>query len=103
MKNENTKIVVSGDICVNFVQRILYPQSDTGLNWEINLNMHSTVKPGEALLLSKFVSLSTGASVLSPQMEDIELIRPGECLSSTADLSFFLNLMIKKIMLKCTG
>jgi len=89
MKNENIKIVVSGDICVNFVQRILYPQSDTGLNWQINLNMHSTVKPGEALLLSEFVSLSTGASVLSPQMEDIELIRPGECLSSTAELELF--------------
>ncbi|HEY8888972.1 MAG TPA: Ryanodine receptor Ryr [Clostridium sp.] len=89
MENENVKIVVTGDICVNFVQRTIYPQNDTGLNWQINLNMHSTVKPGEALLLSKFVSLSTGASVLSPQMEDIELIRPGEFLSSTAELELF--------------
>ncbi|HEY8803725.1 MAG TPA: RyR domain-containing protein [Clostridium sp.] len=89
MENKNTKIVVSGDICVNLLQRITYPQSNTGLNWQTHLNMHSTLKPGQALLLSKLVSLATGASVLSPQMNDLELILPGEFLSSTSELELF--------------
>ena len=89
MNNKNMKIVVAGDICVNFVQRITYPQSNTGLNWQTHLNMHSNLKPGGALLLSKLVSLATGASVFSPQMNDIELIRPREFLSSTAEIELF--------------
>lgn len=32
MNNKNIKIVVTGDICINFVQRTIYPQSDKGLN-----------------------------------------------------------------------
>ncbi|MBW9149811.1 Ryanodine receptor Ryr [Clostridium sp. CM028] len=89
MENKNIKVVVSGDICVNLLQRITYPQNNTGLNWQTNLNMHSNLKPGQALLLSKLVSLATGASVLSPQMHDIELILPGEVLSASAELELF--------------
>jgi len=51
--------------------------------------MHIALKPGEALLLSKLVSLSTGASVISPQMPDSGLIKRGEFLSSTAELKLF--------------
>ncbi len=86
MENNNTKIVVSGDICVNLLQRITYPQSNTGFNWQTHLNMHSTLKAGEALLLAKLVSLATGASVLSPEIKDIELIPSGDFLRSTAEL-----------------
>ncbi|WP_435790609.1 Ryanodine receptor Ryr [Clostridium sp.] len=89
MQNKKTKIVVSGDICVNFLQRIVHPQNYTGLNWQTHLNMHSTIKPGESLLLSKLVSLATGASVLSPQMDDMKLKRLGEFLSSTAEVELF--------------
>ncbi|MBU3157699.1 Ryanodine receptor Ryr [Clostridium estertheticum] len=89
MNNKNIKIVVTGDICINFVQRITHPQSDIGLNWQTHLNMHTALKPGEALLLSKLVSLSTGASVISPQMPDLKLIKIGEFLSSTAELERF--------------
>jgi len=89
MKNQSIKIVVSGDICVNLVQRITYPLDNTGLSWQTHLNMHTILKPGEALLLSKLVSLATGVSVRSPQIHHIELIRPGEFLSSTAELELF--------------
>jgi hypothetical protein len=89
MENKNMKIVVSGDICVNLLQWTTYPQNNIGLNWKTHLNMHSTLKPGEALLLSNFVSLATGVTVLSPQMQDIELILPGEFLSSTSELELF--------------
>jgi hypothetical protein len=89
MENRDMKIVVSGDICMNFLQWITYPQSNKGLNWQTHLNIHSTLKPGEALLLSKLVALSTEAHVISPQIHNIELILPGEFLSSTAELEIF--------------
>lgn len=88
-ENKNIKIVVSGDICVNLLQRITYPQSNTGLNWQTHLNMHSTLKPGQALLLSKLILLATGATVISPQMYDMELLIAGGFLSSTAELEAF--------------
>lgn len=88
MENKDTKIVVSGDICVNLLQWITYPQNSSGLNWQTYSNMHSTLKNGEALLLSKFVSLATEASVFSPQLHNIELILPGEFLNSTLELGF---------------
>jgi hypothetical protein len=86
MENKKTKIVVSGDICVNSLQWITYPQNNMRLNWQTHLNMHSTIRNGEALLLSKLVALSTGESVLSPNLEDIELIIPREFLNSTLEL-----------------
>jgi len=89
MENKNIKIVVSGDICVNSLQWITYPQNNMGLNWQTHLNMHSTIRNGEALLLSKLVALSTGESVLSPNLEDIELIVPREFLNSTLELEVF--------------
>jgi hypothetical protein len=89
MKNKDNKIVVSGDICVNLLQWITYHKNNTGLNWQSYPNMHSTLKNGEGLLLSKFISLSTGASILSPQLHDIELILPGEFLNSTLELELF--------------
>jgi|GEM_PF-6074412 len=60
MENKYTKIVVSGDICVNLLQWTTYPQNNMGLNWQTHLNMHSTIRNGEALLLSKLIALSTG-------------------------------------------
>lgn len=89
MENKKLKIAISGDICVNLLQWITHPGNNMGLNWQNHLNMHSTLKNGEALLLSKFVSLATGASILSPQLHDIELILPGEFLNSTLELELF--------------
>lgn len=89
MENKDVKVVVSGDICINLLQWVTYPQDNTGLNWQTHLNMHSALKPGGALLLSKLVAMATEASVLSPQIHDIELILPGELLSSTVELELF--------------
>lgn len=89
MENKDIKIVVSGDICVNLLQWITHPQNNAGLNWQRYSNMHSTLKKGVGLLLSKFISLSTGASISSPQLHDIELILPGEFLNSTLELEPF--------------
>lgn len=89
MKNKNFKIVVSGDICINSLQWVTYPKSNNGLNWQNHLNMHNTLKAGEALLLSKLVELSTEASVFSPQIRDIEGVWQREFLSSTLELDVF--------------
>ncbi|AWK52579.1 Ryanodine receptor Ryr [Clostridium beijerinckii] len=89
MENKNMKIVVSGDICINMLQWVTYPMANSSLNWQTHLNMHSTLKPGEALLLSKLVALATGASIFSPQIRDIESIWQREFLSSTAELDIF--------------
>ncbi|OOP74300.1 Ryanodine receptor Ryr [Clostridium beijerinckii] len=89
MENINTKIVVTGDICINLLQWITSPLNTMGLNWQTHSNTHSTLKNGEALLLSKFVSLATGVSVISPQLEDIESILQGEFLKSTLELELF--------------
>ncbi|MDU1007182.1 RyR domain-containing protein [Clostridium butyricum] len=89
MKNKNFKIVVSGDICINALQWITYPKSTNGLNWQTHLNIHNTLRPGEALLLSKLVTLATEASVFSPYIRDIEGSWQREFLSSTAELDIF--------------
>ncbi|WP_027624968.1 RyR domain-containing protein [Clostridium lundense] len=89
MDNKNVKIVISGDICVNQLQWVTYPSINAGLNWQTHLNMHSIFSSGEALLLSKLVALSTGASVISPNTENMELTLSGEILRSTAELDLF--------------
>ena len=89
MENKDTKIVVSGDICVNLLQWTTYPQNNLGLNWQTHLNMNSTIRNGEALFLSKLIALSTGEPVLSPTLSDIQLILPGEFLNSTVELEIF--------------
>ncbi len=89
MKNKNYKIVVSGDICINVLQWVTYPKNTNGLNWQTHLNMHNTLRPGEALLLSKLIKISTEASVFSPYIRDIEGIWQREFLSSTAELDIF--------------
>ena len=89
MKNKNFKIVVSGDICINALQWVTQPKNNNGLNWQTHLNIHNTLKPGEALLLSELVTLSTEASVFSPQILDIEGVWQREFLSSTAEIDIF--------------
>ena len=59
----NFKIVVSGDICINSLYWITDPQNNKGLNWQNNLNMHSVLLPGEALLLAKFLTLAIGPCI----------------------------------------
>ncbi|MCC5908915.1 MAG: Ryanodine receptor Ryr [Clostridiaceae bacterium] len=91
MTNRNIKIVVTGDICINSLQWITYPQNTEGFNWETHLNVHNILKPGESLLLSELVALSTNACILAPKLQDIELTvsQVREFLRSTAELNLF--------------
>lgn len=92
MQCDDFKIVVSGDICINSLFWITDPQNNMGLNWQSNLNMHHAFFPGEALLLTEFVTLalgSMGACVLSPKIEDFESIILKEFLSASAEVDRF--------------
>ena len=74
--------------------------ANSSLNWQTHLNMHSTIRNGEALLLSKLIALSTSKSVLSPQLHDIESILPREFLNSTLELEIFPKSIIRVIKIK---
>lgn len=89
MENKDIKIVVTGDICINSLQWITYPQNSEGFNWQTHLNMQNVLKPGESLLLSELVSMSTGANVLAPKIQVDDLISSSEFLRSTAELNLF--------------
>ena len=89
MQGKSFKIAVSGDICINSLYWITDPQNNNGLNWQSNLNVHSVLMPGEALLLAELVSLATGAHILSPRIEDIESVSSKEFLKATAEVDLF--------------
>ena len=89
MQCSEFKIVVSGDICINSFYWITDPQNNKGLNWQNNLNMHSVLMPGEALLLTKFVALATGSCILSPEIEDLESVALKEFIRATAEIERF--------------
>nr|WP_092074168.1 RyR domain-containing protein [Dendrosporobacter quercicolus]NSL47709.1 Ryanodine receptor Ryr [Dendrosporobacter quercicolus DSM 1736]SDM79967.1 RyR domain-containing protein [Dendrosporobacter quercicolus] len=86
---ENLTIVVTGDICINRLLWITDPQNAKGLNWQTHENIHSALLPGEALLLTKLVALSTRAAILAPQITDMPDVSLTEFLSSTAELGLF--------------
>ncbi|WP_432408134.1 Ryanodine receptor Ryr [Wukongibacter sp. M2B1] len=89
MHNKKLKIVVTGDLCINCLQWITDPQSNKGLNWQTRFNMHTTLQPGGALLLSKLVALATENIILSPEIENIESISSNELLRSYVELKPF--------------
>ena len=89
MQCNKYKIAVSGDICINSLYWITDPQNNKGLNWQNNLNMHSVLNPGEALLLAKFLTLAIESEILSPQIEDFESIVLKEFISASAEVELF--------------
>ncbi|WP_378954797.1 RyR domain-containing protein [Pelosinus sp. sgz500959] len=96
MQCNNFKIVVSGDICINSLYWITDPQKNNGLNWQNNLNMHSILLPGEALLLTKLVTLATGSFVLSPEIQDLESVVLKEYIRAVAEVEPFPVFATKK-------
>lgn len=68
IKNQDPKIVVTGDICINTLMWSVFPQGHEGLTWENNTNLHSISKPGESLLLAEMTALATGKQIISPSI-----------------------------------
>ncbi|MBW2561636.1 MAG: Ryanodine receptor Ryr, partial [Deltaproteobacteria bacterium] len=88
MTPNTTKIIVTGDICIDWLHYPTKPK-DQGLNWELHPGTRMIAKPGGALLLADILDNSTDASVVSPQLENIENIPPEEVLHSNAELDLF--------------
>lgn len=89
MPDKKYSIVVSGDICINWLRWVTDPQHSTGFNWQTHVHMHHILQAGEALLLAQLVALATQAPVASPHIPDLELISVKEFLSSTIELELF--------------
>ncbi|HWR39627.1 MAG TPA: AAA family ATPase [Patescibacteria group bacterium] len=83
------KIVVSGDICINSLYWRTDSRNHNGLNWQTHLNVHSVSLPGEALLLSRLVSLATDLDVLSPQPPDFSSVAVSDFLQSFGEVALF--------------
>ncbi|AGK98424.1 RyR domain-containing protein [Clostridium pasteurianum] len=88
MDDKNIKIVVSGDICINLLQ--WKTNSCVGnLNWQSYPYVHSDLKPGEALLLSKLIASATNLPIISPEIDYSNRLFPEEMLHSTSELGLF--------------
>jgi hypothetical protein len=85
---KRVSITVAGDICIDWLRFPINPK-DSGRNWELHAGTRMIARPGGALLLSEFLRNSTGATVLSPELKNIEKIPPEEVLHSNVDLDFF--------------
>ena len=89
MKNENVKIVVSGDICIDMLQWKTQHKCTKGLKWQYYPYVHRVIKLADEMLLAKLVALSTGSQVLSPRIEYNENCINNDVLLSFAELELF--------------
>ncbi|MEA1894954.1 MAG: RyR domain-containing protein [Euryarchaeota archaeon] len=88
MESESPTIVVTGDVCIDWLQWPTKPE-DAGLNWKLYAGTRMTAKPGGALLLADFMRTATGITVFSPQLNKIDKIPPKVLLHSNAELELF--------------
>ena len=88
MERKSPTIVVTGDVCIDWLQWPTKPK-DAGLNWKLYAGTRMTAKPGGALLLADFMRTATGITVVSPQLENIDKIPPTVLLHSNAELELF--------------
>ena len=88
MPSKRVTITVAGDICID---RLQFPTraKDSGLNWELYPGTCLIAKPGGALLLTEFLQRSSGITVLSPKLDEIENISSEQIIQSNAELELF--------------
>jgi RyR domain. len=89
MDNMDIKIAVTGDVCVNLLQWSIEHKCTKNLSWKNYPNVVRAFKNGEALLLSKLVEMSTGISVIAPQLENMDGFIPNNMLTSSMELELF--------------
>ncbi|SHI03609.1 hypothetical protein [Clostridium grantii] len=85
MNSKKINIVVAGDICINSLQWRTINKDTNGFSWRNYPKYHNSLVIGGALLLSKFVALSTGQSIISADIKGSEL----EALRSTVEVKMF--------------
>lgn len=89
MEAENFNIVVSGDVCVNLLLWQITNEYINDLSWQHYPHLYDRLIEGEALLLAEFVSLSTGANVISPKIDYNDEHLPEGLLTSVMQLGLF--------------
>ena len=89
MQCNDFKIVVSGDICINSLYWITDLQNNNGLSWQNNLNLNSVLMPGEALLLTKLITLATESCILSPEIQYLDEVIVKEFITATVEVELF--------------
>lgn len=88
------KIVVAGDITVDWLQWTMKPRTETKngpslLNWQLYLGTRMVARPGGALMLAGMVQEATKAQVLAPELTSLENIPPEKNLHSNVLLGQF--------------
>ncbi|SEW43099.1 RyR domain-containing protein [[Clostridium] fimetarium] len=89
MDNKDVKIAVTGDVCINLMQWSIDRKCTRDLSWKNYPNVFRTFKDGEALLLSKLVEMSTGVSVIAPQIGSVDGYIQDKVLVSSTELELF--------------
>ena len=88
MENCTPKIVVAGDVCIDWL-RWRVAASDAGLNWQMYDGTAWAALPGGALLLAQMLRRMGDVEVAAPQLADLRAIPPEDVLHSLADLELF--------------
>jgi hypothetical protein len=86
------KIVVTGDVAVDWFEVAAPPKQSSSteggyeFNWETHPTIHRFARPGGALLLAKLVRSATQATILAPELADIEHVPLTKAIRSFASL-----------------
>jgi len=86
------KIVVTGDVAVDWFEVAVPSEASCSMageyryNWETYPRIHRFARPGGALLLANLVRSATRATVLSPELNDIDHVPHTEAIRSFASL-----------------
>jgi RyR domain len=88
--DKSLKIVVAGDVCIDWLAYPVRPAGRALLNWQREEGTRMIPKPGGALLLSELVREATGAEVVTPVMTtELAVIPPEKILHSFTELDRF--------------
>jgi len=95
METEPLKIVVTGDVAIDWLLRRVeakdLPEENGGerQNWELFQGTKEVPLGGGALLLARLVEAATGEAVLAPRLEELENIPPQDILHSHVQVAKF--------------
>lgn len=93
-KSSFSKIVVTGDVAIDWLEVITPPvatdeEPATIKIWQTYMGVQQFARPGGALLLAYFLRAATGKKVLSPKLNQIENIPPSKIIHFMALLDRF--------------
>ncbi|MBI0581996.1 MAG: hypothetical protein JET69_03170, partial [Methanomassiliicoccales archaeon] len=90
---ENNKIVVAGDVTIDWLQWVTKPRestlSENALNWALFPGTRMKAERGGALLLARMIATETSAEVVTHELTEIENIPPETILHSFSNLDAF--------------